>query len=106
MAEPRRQRSRSSGPNRAWAAVTSRVVAATFGGYILTHVASILLVFAVPASRSHAVLAAMMLSFVIYCVAIIWCFATRTAARAWLGMVIPTLVLALPAWWLTGGLTP
>ena len=36
----------------------------------------------------------MMLSFLFYLVAFLWCFACRTAAHAWLGVMVPTLVLA------------
>ena len=36
-----------------------------------------------------------MLSFVFYVLAFLWCFACRSAWRAWLGVLLPSLVLAM-----------
>ncbi|NWE37235.1 DUF3649 domain-containing protein, partial [Pseudomonas gingeri] len=33
-------------------------------------------------------------SFVFYLLAVIWCFACRTAWRAWFGVLLPSAVLA------------
>ncbi len=40
---------------------------------------------------------AMMTSFLSYLVAVLWCFACRSAWQAWLGLLLPSLVLALVA---------
>lgn len=81
--------------------VTSRVLAAALGGYALALVSSIVLAYCLPGSRSDSVLWGTQLSFVIYACAVIWVFSTPTALRAWVGMLLPTLVLGLLAGWLT-----
>ncbi|NER59303.1 DUF3649 domain-containing protein, partial [Pseudomonas sp. MAFF212428] len=44
---------------------------------------------------ADAVVTGMMLSFLFYLVAILWCFACRSAWQAWLGVLLPSAVLAL-----------
>lgn len=83
-------------------AVTSRIVAAALGGYALTSAATVLLTLIWPLPRAQALLAATMLSFTIYTVVVIWAFTTRTATRAWTGIVATTVVLTLLSW-LIGG---
>lgn len=75
-------------------AVTSRVLAAVVGGYIVAALASVSLSLWVPMARADAVVTGMMTSFLAYLGAVIWCFACRTAWRAWLGVIVPSLVLA------------
>ncbi|MCK5769887.1 DUF3649 domain-containing protein [Algiphilus sp.] len=81
----------------------SRIAAAALAGYALSHVGAILFAAALPVPRADGVLAAMMFSFAIYTGAIMWAFAASSAGRAWLGLLVPTLVLALPAWWVSAG---
>jgi len=81
--------------------VTSRLLAAALGGYGLALVSSIVLAYFLPGSRSDGVLWGTQLSFVIYACAVIWVFYTRTAVRAWIGILLPTLLLGLLAGWLT-----
>ncbi|CAG8866970.1 hypothetical protein PS627_02253 [Pseudomonas fluorescens] len=76
-------------------AVTSRSLAALLGGYLLASMASICIAFLAPLPKVDAVLTGMMLSFVFYLLAFIWCFACRSAWRAWLGVLLPSLALAL-----------
>lgn len=84
--------------------VLSRITAAVFGGYAMSQAVSIAVAAILPISRGEGVLSAMILSFAIYTVAIIWAFAARTATRAWLGLLLPILILALPVWFIvTGG---
>jgi len=78
-------------------AVTSRVLAAVLGGYIVASLASVSLSMWVPMHRADAVVTGMMISFLAYLGAVIWCFACRSAARAWFGMLVPSLVLAAVA---------
>jgi hypothetical protein len=78
-------------------AVTSRVLAAVFGGYLVTALASVCLTLWVPMARTEAVVTGMMSSFVVYLLAVIWCFACRTAWRAWFGLIVTSLVLAAAA---------
>jgi len=75
-------------------AVASRVLAAVLGGYVLTSLVSICVALSLPMARSEAVLVSLMTSFVFYLLAILWCFACRSAGRAWAGMALPSLVLA------------
>ncbi|MAA73587.1 MAG: hypothetical protein CMN28_02635 [Salinisphaeraceae bacterium] len=84
-------------------AVTSRLLAATLGGYALSVVAGVVAGYGLSVARPDAVLVGMMFSFVVYTGAFLWAFSTRSATRAWLGMVVPTLLLAGPAWWITQG---
>ena len=78
--------------------VASRTVAAVFGGYALAACATAALALWLPAAPATAVITANLLSFLIYTVAVLWAFATRSATRAWLGILGPTLLLAARAW--------
>ncbi|MCX5462702.1 DUF3649 domain-containing protein [Alcaligenes parafaecalis] len=75
--------------------VLSRIVAATIGGYALASAATVLLTLLWPLPKGQAVLATNMLSFVWYTIAVMWVFSTRSATRAWVGMVLPTALIAL-----------
>jgi hypothetical protein len=75
--------------------VLSRIVAATVGGYALAAAATVLLTVLWPLPRAQAVLAATMLSFVWYTIAVMWVFSTKSATRAWVGMVLPTALIAV-----------
>jgi len=87
--------------------VASRVLAATVGGYALTSALTVLLALIWPLPRAQAVLASTMLGFAWYTIAVMWVFTTRSATRAWLGMVLPATMIALLCRWLlpaaTGG---
>ncbi|MGC7840043.1 DUF3649 domain-containing protein [Pseudomonas wayambapalatensis] len=74
-------------------AVTSRSLAALLGGYLLASAASVCVSLLMPGAQVDAALTGMMLSFVFYLLAFIWCFACRSAWRAWLGVLLPSLVL-------------
>lgn len=82
--------------------VLSRVLAAAFGGYALTSAATVLLALIWPAPKAQAVLWGTMLSFAIYTTAVIWAFTTRSAKRAWIGMLASSFVCAGLAWLLKG----
>ncbi|MEW5546216.1 DUF3649 domain-containing protein [Pseudomonas soli] len=76
-------------------AVTSRSLAALLGGYLLASMASVCITLLAPMTQADATMTGMMLSFVVYLIAFIWCFACRSAWCAWLGMLLPSLVLGL-----------
>lgn len=76
----------------------SRILAALFGGYAVAHTAAIALFGALPMARGEATMAAIQFSFVIYTAAVIWAFAARTAAAAWIGISMLTVVTGLIAW--------
>ena len=75
-------------------AVTSRVLAAVLGGYIVAALASVSLSLWLPMARAEAVVTGMMISFLAYLIAVLWCFACRSAWQAWLGLIVAGLVLA------------
>lgn len=74
-------------------AVTSRILAALFGGYLVAALTSVCITQFLPLSRADAVVTGMLLSFLVYLVAVLWCFACRSALLAWLGMLLPSAVL-------------
>jgi len=74
--------------------VASRSVAAIAGGYVLAALVTMLLSVSLPMARSEAVMTATLLSFAVYTCAVMWVFATRSALRAWLGLLIPAAVIA------------
>ncbi|QTC00167.1 DUF3649 domain-containing protein [Alcaligenes sp. SORT26] len=75
--------------------VLSRIVAATVGGYALASAVTVLLTLLWPLPKGQAVLATNMLGFVWYTIAVMWVFSTKSATRAWVGMVLPTALIAL-----------
>ena len=75
-------------------AVTSRALAAVVGGYLMASLAAVCLALWMPTSRADAVITGMMSSFVFYLLAVIWCFACRTARRAWFGVMLPSALFA------------
>lgn len=77
--------------------LVSRIVAALFGGYVLAALTSVAAV-ALPMSRTEAVFTGMLLSFVVYALAVIWVFAVRSAWRAWAGLAVAAVPLLLAAW--------
>ncbi|GEM_PF-262649 len=80
-------------PVRQRLAVASRVAAALIGGYALSALSSMCLAQFLPLARAEAVVLAMTLSFLVYLPAVLWCFACRTAWRAWFGLLLPSAVL-------------
>lgn len=83
--------------------VASRVIGAAIGGYALVSAASVLMALVLPLPQAQAVLASMMISFILYVVVVIWAFSTRSVARVWWGILSMTAVLALLSWWLLPG---
>ncbi|WP_263262663.1 DUF3649 domain-containing protein [Pseudomonas sp. RIT-PI-S] len=75
--------------------VLSRCLAASLGGYALTSAASALLAGVLPTAPAQAAVSAMMLGFVVYVLAVLWAFACRSALKAWMGIGLSTLALAL-----------
>lgn len=84
--------------------VLSRVAAAIGGGYLLASLMAIVVSRLMPLPHASAVMTGMLLSFLFYGCAALWVFAAPTARAAWLGLVIPAVLLALVAWLL--GPTP
>ncbi|MGH8085937.1 MAG: DUF3649 domain-containing protein [Lysobacter sp.] len=83
---------------RPWLGVLSRSLAAMFGGYALAATTTTFLSLALPTARNEAVLIGMLTGIVVCACAALWAFATRTAVRAWLGIVLPAAAMALASW--------
>lgn len=79
-----------------------RVAAAVFGGYALAAAAAVFFSAVLPAGRAEAVIGGMQLSFVVYTAAVIWAFSPVSLLRAWLGLLLPAMVLAGCGWALRG----
>lgn len=75
--------------------IASRVVAAALGGYVLSALCAVALAVFLPLARPEAVLTGTMLSFIVYTGAVIWVFAAASAIRAWIGLAVPSVALAL-----------
>ena len=86
------ERLRRAGP------LAARIAGAIFGGYALGALASVAAL-ALPMSAPQAVVTGMLASFVFYAGAVIWVFLARSARRAWAGLLMAALPLALAAWW-------
>ena len=75
--------------------VASRIIAAVVGGYALSTITTFIFAYILPGGRAQGLLMGMMISFAIYTAVIIWVFATRSAVRAWVGLVLMALPLGL-----------
>lgn len=84
---------------RPWWGVLSRSLAAIFGGYALAATCAMFFAVALPIARSQAVLTGMLVAIVLCACAALWAFATRTALRAWVGILIPTALFWLGTQW-------
>ncbi|KKN32193.1 hypothetical protein LCGC14_0816260 [marine sediment metagenome] len=73
--------------------ILSLVLAAVIGGYLLTSAVVIFLSAIVPMDKPDAIVASTLFSYAIYTAAVIWVFAAKNCKRAWLGMMVPTLLL-------------
>ena len=85
--------------------VLSRVVAAAAGGYAVVTLMHLALMVVLPVKSYEALLFAMQTGWLYYTGVIIWCFAARTATRAWLGLALAAAPLALidAVYWLHRG---
>ncbi|MDQ7957744.1 MAG: DUF3649 domain-containing protein [Pseudomonadota bacterium] len=83
-------------------AVASRALAAIVGGYGVAALASAVLALWLPGTRASATVWATLAAFVVYVVAVMAVFGTRSAWRAWGGLVAAALVLGALLW-LRGG---
>lgn len=86
-------------------AISLQALAAIFGGYLLASASTLFLSAILPLSKTEAVITASLFSFVVYPMAIIWVYARQDVKRAWLGMVVPSVILIAIAWLLSRGLS-
>lgn len=81
--------------------IASRFIAAALGGYALVSLLHVAFMALLPAAFFESLLFASQSGYLYWTGIIIWCFATRTARRAWLGIVVVAVPLALiDAWYL------
>lgn len=90
----------SPGARQRWS-VASRTIAATLGAYAFAATATValsLVLATLGMARAEAVTAATLASYAIFAVAAMTVFHARNSARAWAGLLVATLPLALLAW--------
>jgi hypothetical protein len=83
--------------------ICGRLVAAAIGGYVIAALVSTILALLWPllspqpsaTARADGVLLGSLLSFLWYALAVIWVFATRSAVRMWLGLLLLAALLGL-----------
>ena len=78
--------------------IALRSIMAIFGGYGVAALAAAAFAVGLPPPRTDAVMAAIMLSFLIYTVAVIWAFAAATLLRSAAGLAIGAGAFALWQW--------
>jgi len=83
--------------------VASRAIAAAAGGYAVVTLLHLATTVVLPGADYKTLLFTSQTGYLYYTGIIIWCFAARTAARAWLGLALVAAPLALvDAWYLIG----
>ena len=78
-------------------AIVSRAVAAAAGGYLLACAISVaigLMLLRFGMTPTAALITANTLAFDAYATAALWAFACANATQAWMGIAVPTLLLA------------
>lgn len=83
--------------------VFSRVVAAVVAGYTLASSATVLLALLWPLPQAEAVLAASMLSFLLYAGVIVWSFSVKRLRTVWLGLMLANGLCLGLSWCLLPG---
>lgn len=87
--------------------VLSRCVAAAVGGYAVVTLLQLAMIVVLPWEDHKALLFSSQTGYLYYTAIIIWCFAARTAMRAWRGLGVVALPLGLiDAWYLIQGGSP
>lgn len=82
----------------AWVPILSRTVAALVGGYVFTYAFTAALARLLPLDNVDSLIVSSLLSFVVYTFAILWAFAARSQARAWMGVAL-AVPLAMIGFW-------
>jgi hypothetical protein len=79
--------------------VFSRCIAAAVGGYIIVTLLHLAMIVVLPWDSYKSLLFSSQTGYLSYTGIIIWCFAARTARRAWLGLALVALPLVLIDAW-------
>ena len=81
--------------------VFSRCIAAAVGGYAIVTLSHLAMAVTLPWDNYKGLLFSSQTGYLWYTGIIIWCFAARTAKRAWLGLaVVAVPLLLIDAWYL------
>lgn len=86
----------SNGARRRWA-VFCRVLAAAVGGFVIAGLSVPVITGLLPGSNELATYSAMLFSFTVWLIIVLWVFTTASATRAWAGTAAIIIVLALLA---------
>jgi uncharacterized membrane protein YjjP (DUF1212 family) len=89
---------------RARLSIAARAVAALLGGYALASLVSALSAVIFPLPREEAILAGNFLALLAYPASAVWSFLAASAGRAWIGLLVPGIAMALAVWMLRGTL--
>ena len=79
--------------------IASRAIAAALGGYVVVTLLHLATTVVMPGADHKVLLFTSQSGYLYYTGIIIWCFAARTARRAWLGLAIVAAPLALVDLW-------
>jgi hypothetical protein len=88
--------------------VASRFIAAAVGGYAVVTLLHLAFIALLPVAQYKALLFSSQTGYLYWTGIFIWCFAVRTARRAWLGLAVVALPLvAVDAWywWMHGSVS-
>ncbi len=81
--------------------VVSRIVAAALGGYFIVTLLHVAFIAVLPTELHRTLLFASQTGYLYWTGLIVWCFATRSATRAWVGLaVLAVPLIAIDAWYL------
>lgn len=79
--------------------IASRFIAGALGGYVLVSLLHVAFMALLSIDIHQSLLFSSQTGYLYWTGIIVWCFATRTAKRAWLGLAIVALPLALLDMW-------
>ncbi len=89
-------RTLSDGARHRWA-VFSRVLAAAVGGFLIAGLSVPVITGILPGPNELATYGAMLFSFTVWLIAVLWVFTAASATRAWVGTAATVIALALLA---------
>jgi hypothetical protein len=79
--------------------VASRFIAAAVGGYAVVTLLHVAFIALLPMAMHKALLFSSQTGYLYWAGIFVWCFAVRTARRAWLGLAVVALPLVLVDAW-------
>ncbi|WHP05986.1 DUF3649 domain-containing protein [Acinetobacter corruptisaponis] len=81
-----------------------RFILALFGGYYFAAIAAMLMgqFFHTEPLKANAVMSATMLAFILHCGVFIWVFMVSSTLKAWLGVILPSVLMTVVYWLIKG----